>query len=39
MYVSEIRGTKREMHYWQHEKIIDYMYVTDQRPPLNKSTW
>ena len=39
VYVSEIRGTKREMHYWQHEKIIDYMYVADQRPPLNKSTW
>lgn len=39
VYVSEIRGTMREMHYWQHEKIIDYMYVADQRPPLNKSTW
>ena len=39
VYVSEIRGTKREMHYWQHEKIIDYMYVADQRPPLNKSIW
>ena len=32
-------GTKREMHYWQHEKILDYMYVADRRPPLNKSTW
>ena len=39
VYVSEIRGTKREMHYWQHEKILDYMYVTDQHPLLNKSLW
>ena len=39
IYVPETNGTKREMHYWQHEKILDYMYVADCRPPLNKSTW
>ena len=38
-FFPEANGTKREMHYWQHEKILDYMYVADQRPPLNKSTW
>ena len=38
-YFTEAHGTKKEMHYWQHEKILDYMYVADQRPPLNKSTW
>ena len=38
-YQKEVSGTKREMHYWQHEKILDYMYVADQRTPLNKSTW
>ncbi len=39
VFFPEAHGTKREMHYWQHEKILDYMYVADQRPPLNKSTW
>ena len=38
-YVWEAFGTKAEMHLWQHQKIIDYMYVADQRPPLNKSLW
>ena len=35
----EAAGTKAEMHLWQHEKILDYMYVADHRPPLNKSLW
>ena len=38
-YHWEAAGTKAEMHLWQHEKILDYMYVADQRPPLNKSLW
>ena len=39
VFLPEAKGTKREMHYWQHEKILDYMYVADQRPILNKTTW
>lgn len=30
----------REMHDWQHEKILDYKANNNgQRPPLNKSDW
>ncbi len=33
-------GSKREMHDWQHEKILDYKANNNgQRPPLNKSDW
>ncbi len=35
----EATGTKYEMHLWQHQKILDYIYVADVRPPLNKSLW
>ena len=38
MYI-QVQGSKREIHNWQHEKILDYMYVTDQHPLLNKSLW
>jgi len=35
--VFEASGSKREMHSWQHEKIIEYRAVNgDARPPLNK---
>ena len=30
-------GTKAEMHQWQHNKILNYVFVTGQRPPLNLS--
>ena len=33
-------GSKREMHDWQHEKILDYKANNNGlRPPLNKSDW
>lgn len=36
----QANGTKREMHDWQHEKILDYKANNnEQRPPLNKSDW
>jgi hypothetical protein len=36
----EASGTKREMHNWQHEKILDYKSSHDgHRPKLNKSDW
>jgi hypothetical protein len=36
----QAKGTKREMHDWQHEKILDYKANNNgQRPPLNKSDW
>ena len=35
-----VEGTKREMHDWQHEKILEYKAEHGgQRPPLNKSDW
>jgi hypothetical protein len=38
--VFEAKGSKREMHYWQHDKIIEYKNSHGgQRPPLNKSDW
>lgn len=34
----QTNGTKREMHDWQHEKILDYKTNNnEQRPRLNKS--
>ena len=33
------RGTKREMHMWQHEMILDYFDVNGRKPPMNKSFW
>ena len=36
----QANGTKREMHDWQHEKILEYKANNNgQRPPLNKSDW
>ncbi|WP_433006654.1 RHS repeat domain-containing protein [Treponema socranskii] len=36
----QTNGTKREMHDWQHEKILDYKANNNgQRPRLNKSDW
>ena len=36
----QVEGTKREMHDWQHEKILEYKAEHGgQRPPLNKSDW
>jgi len=36
----QTNGTKREMHDWQHEKILDYKTNNKgQRPRLNKSDW
>jgi len=32
-------GTKAEMHYWQHDMIINYTNEFGHRPPLNKSDW
>lgn len=33
-------GTKYEMHYWQHNMIIDYKNRHNgNRPPFNKSDW
>ncbi|WP_019143026.1 SpvB/TcaC N-terminal domain-containing protein [Noviherbaspirillum massiliense] len=38
--VFEAQGTKREMHQWQHEKILEYKTTNGgQRPPLNKSDY
>lgn len=35
-----VRGTKKEMHDWQHYKIIEYKNTHDGiRPKLNKSDW
>lgn len=36
-FMSE--GSKREMHYWQHEMILSYTAKYGKRPPLNKSDW
>ena len=36
----EASGTKKEMHTWQHEKILDYKANNGgKRPPLNKSDY
>ena len=33
-------GTKYDMHYWQHNMIIDYKnHHNGNRPPFNKSDW
>ena len=33
------RGSKREMHFWQHNQILDYTKKYGHRPPWNKSNW
>jgi hypothetical protein len=36
----EAKGTKAEMHQWQHDKIKEYKRTHDgERPDLNKSDW
>lgn len=36
----EAKGSKRAMHDWQHQKILDYKNSNGgARPPLNKSDW
>ena len=38
--VFETSGTKKEMHKWQHDKIIEYMQQNGgNRPPLNKNNY
>ena len=32
-------GTKYEMHYWQHNMILEYTEMHGKRPPFNKSDW
>ena len=31
------KGTKREMHDWQHNKIVEYFNEFGKKPPMNKS--
>ncbi|UOY93295.1 hypothetical protein MUG87_03980 [Ectobacillus sp. JY-23] len=35
----EVSGTKKEMHQWQHKKIVAYKKRYGQRPRLNKSDY
>ena len=37
--LSRAPGTKRQMHQWQHEKILGYKAENGVRPPLNKSDY
>ena len=34
-----ISGTKRDIHNWQHEQIVDYYEAVGELPALNKSMW
>lgn len=34
-----VSGTKAEMHAWQHNKIVNYVILTGQRPPMNLSLY
>ncbi len=34
-----ISGTKRDIHIWQHEQIVDFYEVVGSLPALNKSLW
>ncbi|OZG70208.1 hypothetical protein BTA51_27470 [Hahella sp. CCB-MM4] len=39
-YVKQESGTKKEMHKWQHEKILEYKAENGgKRPRLNKSDY
>ena len=33
------KGTKKDMHFWQHDKILEYYDKNGHKPPLNKSLW
>ena len=36
----EVAGTKREMHSWQHNKIVEHKATNGgTRPPLNKNDY
>ncbi|TDL92413.1 hypothetical protein E2R55_05080 [Vibrio vulnificus] len=35
----ETQCTKKEMHQWQHKKIVDYKKKNNKRPPWNKSDY
>jgi hypothetical protein len=38
--VFETKGSKRQMHQWQHQKILDHKAANSgERPPLNKSDY
>ena len=34
-----VRGSKYDMHYWQHDQIVNYYNQYGHRPPWNKSFW
>ena len=33
------KGSKYDMHYWQHEQIINYCNTNGVKPPWNRSFW
>lgn len=33
------QGTKREMHYWQHDQILNYISKYGVYPPMNFNGW
>ena len=35
----EAWGNKAEMHYWQHDQIVDYLNSCGQLPPYNNGEW
>ena len=37
--IEMARGSKYDMHYWQHEQIVSYYNQYGHRPPWNKSFW
>ena len=37
--VEMARGSKYDMHYWQHNQIVSYYNQYGHRPPWNKSFW
>lgn len=40
VYMQELaRGSKYDMHYWQHNQIVSYYNQHGHRPPWNKSFW
>ncbi|MGE6720619.1 hypothetical protein ACQKGD_25185 [Peribacillus frigoritolerans] len=37
--IIEAEGSKKEMHQWQHKKIVDYKKKNNKRPTWNKSDY
>jgi hypothetical protein len=35
----EVDGSKREMHAWQHQKILEFQGIHGRRPRLNLSDY